>query len=84
MKTDVEIAQEAEMRPIQEIAAKLGITEDELELYGKYKAKVTPEAFARVKDQPNGKLVLVICKGRLMQIERTEKQRFTGLDGEGI
>ena len=59
MKTDVEIAQEAEMRPIQEIAAKLGITEDELELYGKYKAKVTPEAYARVKDQPNGKLVLV-------------------------
>lgn len=59
MKTDVEIAQEAEMRPIQEIAAKLGITEDELELYGKYKAKVTPEAFARVKDQPNGKLILV-------------------------
>ena len=37
MKTDVEIAQEAEMRPIQEIAAKLGITEDELELYGKYR-----------------------------------------------
>ncbi|MDY3298721.1 formate--tetrahydrofolate ligase, partial [Selenomonas sp.] len=59
MKTDVEIAQEAEMRPIQEIAAKLGITEDELELYGKYKAKVTPEAYARVKKQPNGKLILV-------------------------
>lgn len=59
MKTDVEIAQEAAMRPIQEIAAKLGITEDELELYGKYKAKVTPEAYARVKKQPNGKLILV-------------------------
>ena len=59
MKTDVEIAQEAEMRPIQEIAAKLGITEDELELYGKYKAKVTPEAYAHVKKQPNGKLILV-------------------------
>ncbi|MCI6084761.1 MAG: formate--tetrahydrofolate ligase [Selenomonas sp.] len=59
MKTDVEIAQEAEMRPIQEIAAKLGITDDELELYGKYKAKVTPEAFARVKGEPNGKLILV-------------------------
>ena len=39
MKTDVEIAQEAKMRPIQEIAAKLGISDDELELYGKYKAK---------------------------------------------
>ena len=59
MKTDVEIAQEAAMRPIQEIAAKLGITDDELELYGKYKAKVTPEAFARVKGEPNGKLILV-------------------------
>ena len=40
MKTDVEIAQEAEMRPIQEIAEKLGISDDELELYGKYKAKI--------------------------------------------
>lgn len=59
MKSDVEIAQEATMRPIGEIAAKLGITDDELELYGKYKAKVTPEAWQRVKDRPNGKLILV-------------------------
>jgi formate--tetrahydrofolate ligase len=59
MKTDVEIAQEAEMKPIQEIAAQLGITEDELELYGKYKAKVTLEAWERIKDRPNGRLVLV-------------------------
>ena len=59
MKSDVEIAQEATMRPIGEIAAKLGITEDELELYGKYKAKVTPETWQRVKDRPNGKLILV-------------------------
>ena len=47
------------MRPIGEIAAKLGITDDELELYGKYKAKVTPETWQRVKDRPNGKLILV-------------------------
>ena len=47
------------MRPIGEIAAKLGITEDELELYGKYKAKVTPETWQRVKNRPNGKLILV-------------------------
>lgn len=47
------------MRPIGEIAAKLGIQEDELELYGKYKAKVTPETWQRVKDRPNGKLILV-------------------------
>lgn len=59
MKTDVEIAQEAAMKPIQEIAAQLGITDDELELYGKYKAKVTLDAWERVKDRPNGKLVLV-------------------------
>ncbi|MBP7249567.1 MAG: formate--tetrahydrofolate ligase [Selenomonas sp.] len=59
MKSDVEIAQEATMRPIGEIAAKLGITGDELELYGKYKAKVTPETWQRVKDRPNGKLILV-------------------------
>ena len=59
MKTDVEIAQEAEMRPIQEIAEKLGISDDELELYGKYKAKVALSAWERVKEQPNGKLILV-------------------------
>ncbi len=59
MKTDVEIAQEAAIRPIREIAEKLGIPEDELELYGKYKAKITLDAWQRVKDRPNGKLVLV-------------------------
>jgi len=59
MKTDVEIAQEAVIRPIREIAEKLGIPEDELELYGKYKAKITLDAWQRVKDQPNGKLILV-------------------------
>ncbi|MCI6158516.1 MAG: formate--tetrahydrofolate ligase [Selenomonadaceae bacterium] len=59
MKSDVEIAQSATMRPIQEIAEKLDIAEDDLELYGKYKAKVTPDAWERVKDRPNGKLILV-------------------------
>jgi len=59
MKTDVEIAQEAEMQPIYKIAEKLGITEDELELYGKYKAKISLDAWERVKNRPNGKLVLV-------------------------
>lgn len=59
MKTDVEIAQEAQMKKIFEIAAKLGITEDELELYGKYKAKVSLEAWERVKDNADGKLILV-------------------------
>ena len=59
MKTDVEIAQEAEMQDIRKIAEKLEISEDELELYGKYKAKVSLEAWEAVKGRPNGKLVLV-------------------------
>lgn len=58
MKSDVEIAQAARMKPIEEIAVKLGLTLDDLELYGKYKAKVTLDAWQRVKDKPNGKLVL--------------------------
>lgn len=59
MKTDVEIAQEAEMQDIRDIAGKLEIPEDELELYGRYKAKISLDAWERVKDRPNGKLVLV-------------------------
>lgn len=57
--SDIEIAQNAELHPIVEIAQKLGIEEDELELYGKYKAKVSPEVWERVKDSPDGKLILV-------------------------
>lgn len=59
MKTDIQIAQEAELKPIVDIAAELGISEDELELYGKYKAKVEPSVWRRVKDKPDGKLVLL-------------------------
>ncbi len=59
MKSDIEIAQEAKMLPITEVAASLGITPDELELYGKYKAKLSEELIEKVKDRPNGKLVLV-------------------------
>nr|WP_315411010.1 formate--tetrahydrofolate ligase [uncultured Selenomonas sp.] len=58
MKSDVEIAQAARMKPIEEIAVKLGLTLDDLEFYGKYKAKVTLDAWQHVKDRPNGKLVL--------------------------
>ena len=58
MKSDVEIAQAARMKPIEEIAVKLGLTLDDLELYGKYKAKVTLDAWQHVKDKPNGKLIL--------------------------
>lgn len=56
-KTDLEIAQEARLRPIGEIAAKLGIIPDHLEQYGKYKAKLSPEATAG--KAPNAKLILV-------------------------
>ncbi|MDD2453191.1 MAG: formate--tetrahydrofolate ligase [Synergistaceae bacterium] len=57
--SDIEIAQSSELKPIVDIASKLGITEDELELYGKYKAKVSPSVWERVKDDPDGKLILV-------------------------
>ena len=59
MKTDIQIAQEATMEPIVNVAAKLGIEEDDLELYGKYKAKLSDDLMKRVKNNPDGKLVLV-------------------------
>lgn len=59
MKTDIQIAQEAVMEPIVKVAEKIGITEDELELYGKYKAKISDEFIEKIKDNPDGKLILV-------------------------
>ena len=59
MKSDIEIAQEAKMLPIKEVAAGIGIDEDELELYGKYKAKISDEALMRLKSNKDGKLILV-------------------------
>ncbi len=59
MKTDIQIAQEAKMMPIKDVAAVYGIREDDLELYGKYKAKLTDELWEEVKDRPDAKLVLV-------------------------
>lgn len=59
MKTDIQIAQEAKMLPIKDVAAQLGIEEDELELYGKYKAKLSNELMERVKEHKDGKLILV-------------------------
>lgn len=59
MLTDVEIAQSAKMKPIKEIAKKVGLEEDDLELYGKYKAKISLEAIQKLKDHKDGKLVLV-------------------------
>ena len=59
MKTDIQIAQEAEMKHIKEVAVQAGISEDELEFYGKYKAKLSDELWNRIKDNEDGKLVLV-------------------------
>ena len=59
MKTDIQIAQEAQMLPIKEVAANAGITEDDLEFYGKYKAKLSEDFWDKIKDNPDGKLVLV-------------------------
>jgi formate--tetrahydrofolate ligase len=59
MKTDIQIAQEATMLPIKEVAASIGVTEDDIELYGKYKAKLSDEYFEKIKDNKDGKLILV-------------------------
>ncbi|MBO5088506.1 MAG: formate--tetrahydrofolate ligase, partial [Lachnospiraceae bacterium] len=59
MKTDIQIAQEAKMVHIKEVAAKLDITEEELDLYGKYKAKLSDELIKRIENNEDGKLVLV-------------------------
>jgi len=59
MKTDIQIAQEATLKPIKEVAALLGICEDDLELYGKYKAKISEDLMEKTKNNPDGKLILV-------------------------
>ena len=59
MKTDIQIAQEATLKPIKEVAALLGICEDDLELYGKYKAKISEGLMEKTKNNPDGKLILV-------------------------
>ena len=59
MKTDIQIAQEATMLPIKEVAASIGVTEDDIELYGKYKAKLSDEYYEKIKNNKDGKLILV-------------------------
>ncbi|ODM27187.1 formate--tetrahydrofolate ligase [Clostridium sp. Bc-iso-3] len=59
MLTDIQIAQSCKMKPINQIAADLGIEDEELELYGKYKAKLSDKLWERLKDKPDGKLILV-------------------------
>jgi formate--tetrahydrofolate ligase len=93
MKTDVQIAQEAEMLPISQIADSVGIEEDELELYGKYKGKVSLDVLSRLEDKPDGKLILVTAinptpagegkttmnVGLSMGLNRIGKKAFTAL-----
>ena len=71
MKTDIQIAQEAQMKPIKEVAETIGIQEDDLELYGKYKAKLSDELWDQIKDRPDGKLVLVTA----IILHRQERER---------
>lgn len=59
MKTDIEIAQQAEMEPIVKVAEQIGVSADDLELYGKYKAKISDEYLKSIEGNPNGKLILV-------------------------
>ena len=59
MKTDIQIAQEAKLLPITQIAEKLNISADDLELYGKYKAKISDECMKKIENNPDGKLILV-------------------------
>ena len=59
MKSDIQIAQEAELLPIKDVAKKLGISEDDLELYGKYKAKLSDAYLEKIKSNKDGKLILV-------------------------
>ncbi len=59
MKSDIQIAQEASMVHIKEVAASIGIPEEDLEFYGKYKAKLSDDVYEKTKNNPDGKLVLV-------------------------
>ena len=59
MKTDIEIAQEAQMLPITEVVKEIGLTADDLELYGKYKAKISNEYLKKIEGNKKGKLILV-------------------------
>ena len=59
MKTDIQIAQEAVMEPIVKVAKRLGLKEEDLELYGKYRAKISNDCLASLKNRKDGKLILV-------------------------
>ena len=68
MKSDIEIAREANMQPVQTVAEKLDITADELDLYGKYKAKLTDELWERIKDRPASVRTIAVRINSIMVI----------------
>lgn len=78
MLNDIEIAQQAEMKNIKEVAAKLDIKEDDIEMYGKYKAKLSDELIASVQKNENGKLILVTAINPTLQ-ERARQRSQSDL-----
>ena len=77
MKTDIQIAQEAKMEHIKDVAARAGIEENELEFYGKYKAKLSDELWEKIKDREDGKLVLVHKRSQIHAL-RLNRKRIRG------
>ena len=67
MKTDIQIAQEAQLWPITEVAKKLDIPEEQIEQYGRYKAKISDEYLNSIQDRPDGKLILVTAINRRLR-----------------
>ena len=74
MKSDIEIAQSVELQPIVEVVKQVGLDADDLELYGKYKAKLSFDKIAAVKENPVGKLILVTAINPTPAGEGTDKQ----------
>ena len=72
MKTDIEIAQSIELKPIVDVVEKLGISYDDLELYGKYKAKLSFDKIRAVESNPVGKLILVTAINQHLQVKENQ------------
>ena len=83
MLSDIEIAQQATLLPIKEVASQIGISEDELEFYGKYKAKLSDELSARVSQNPDGKLILVTARSRIRYQGRSRRRRLRAGSADG-
>ena len=76
MLSDIEIAQKAKMKPAKDIAGLLGISEEDLELYGDYKAKLKPELWEKIKNNPDGKQIYVKQKMPISQISAFIEERM--------